>query len=194
MSHFSGQSFPVLAGIQPAGLCRLGATLSLAIRSIRNPDHILHEHLVRPLNVHEKRLKSRHPFVPAARKLLDDLSTLDIRAAQWTNLKWSMDYLDSPSRLHAFVPKVSLRPLGMGLFRSAWVRLNRLRTGVGRFCSSMHKWGLASSPNCECGAVEQTAEHVILTCPTHRAPNGMRGLTVLDDDTRCWLNTITASI
>ena len=27
----------------------------------------------------------------------------------------------------------------------------------------MHKWGLAPTSNCECGAAEQTAEHIILT-------------------------------
>ena len=31
-------------------------------------------------------------------------------------------------------------------------------------------------------------------CPIHRAPHGARGLTILDDETRCWLNNITASI
>ena len=52
----------------------------------------------------------------------------------------------------------------------------------------------APSPNCECGASEQTADHVLTACPLHRAPHGARGLTVLDDETRCWLNNITASI
>ena len=132
--------------------------------------------------------------MPAARKLLHDLSELDIRAAQWTDYKWSTEYLTSTSDLRAFIPKTTTRPMGMGLPRSSWVRLNRLRTGVGCFQSSMHKWGLAPTSNCECGAVEQTADHIILTCPTHRAPTGIHGLTVLDDDTRCWLNAITASI
>ena len=74
------------------------------------------------------------------------------------------------------------------------VKLNRLRTGVGRFHSSMHKWGLAPSSNYECGASEQTADHVLTAYPIHRAPHGARGLTVLDVETRCWLNNITASI
>ena len=37
--------------------------------------------------------------------------------------------------------------------------------------------------SCECGAYEQTADHVLAACPIHRAPHGARGLTVLDDET-----------
>ena len=82
----------------------------------------------------------------------------------------------------------------MGLPRTSWVKLNRLRTGVGRFHSSMCKWGAAHSPNCECGASEQTADHIISTCPLHRAPKGIQGLLVLDDDTRRWLKINAVSI
>jgi len=38
----------------------------------------------------------------------------------------------------------------MTLPRRAWVRLNRLRTGVVRFHSWLYKWGMASSVTCEC--------------------------------------------
>ena len=69
----------------------------------------------------------------------------------------------------------------MGLSQAAWVKLNCLWTGVGQFHLSMHKWGLAPSPNCECGASEQTADHVLTACPIHRAPHGAQGLTVLDE-------------
>ena len=139
------------------------------------------------------RLRSRRPFVPGARNLLDNLARLGIRASEWTNHKWNAEYCENASRLRAFVPETGARPVGMGLPRAAWVKLNRLRTGVGRFHSFMHKWGLASSPNFECGASEQTADHVLTACPIHRAPHGARGLTVLDDETRCWLNDITAA-
>ena len=37
------ENLPVLAGIQPAELRRLGATLSLANCAIHHPDHVLHE-------------------------------------------------------------------------------------------------------------------------------------------------------
>ena len=139
------------------------------------------------------RLRSRRPFVPGARNLLDNLARLGIRASEWTNHKWNAENCENASRLRAFVPGTSVRPVGMGLPRAACFKLNRLRTGVGRFHSSMHKWGLAPSPNCECGASEQTADHVLTMCPIHRAPHGARGLTVLDDETRCCLNNITAS-
>ena len=92
--------------------------------------------------------------------------------------------------LHAFVLGTGARLVGMGLPRAAWVKLNHLRTGVGRFHLSTHKWGLAPSPNCECGTSEQTAYHVVTAFFIHRAPHGARGLTVLDDETRCWLNDI----
>ena len=177
---------PILAGIQPAELRRRGATLSLANRATLNSDHILHEQLVGKQNVHQGRLKSRCPFVLAAQKLLDSLTESDICAAQWMDYVWNMEYLKSASRLHAFIPRASPKPLGMGLPRTSWVKLNRLRTGVRRFHSSMYKWGAAHSPNCECGASEQTADHIISACPLHRAPKGIQGLLVLDDDTRRW--------
>ena len=98
-----------------------------------------------------------------------------------------MEYCENASRLRAFVPGTGARPIGMGLPRVALVKLNRLRTGVGRFHSSMHKGGLAPSPNCECGASEQTADHVLTACPINWAPHGARGLAVLDHETRCWV-------
>ena len=140
------------------------------------------------------RLRSRHPFVSGARNRLDNIARLGIRGSKRTNHKWKTEYCEGASRLRAFVLGTGARPVGMGLPRAAWVKLNRLRTGVGRFHSSMHKWGLAPSPNCECGASEQTADHVLTAFPIHWAPHGARGLTVLDDETRCWLNDITASI
>ena len=185
---------PILSGIQPAYLRRLGATLSLAYRGSLDPDRILYSLLKGFSDTRQVRLRSRHPFVPAARNLLDNLARLGIRASEWTNQKWKTEYCGNASRLGAFVPETGARPVGMGLPRAAWVKLNRLRTGVGRFHLSMHKWGLAPSPNCECGASEQTADHVLVACPMHGAPHGARGLTVLDDETRCWLNDTTASI
>ena len=176
---------PALSAFQPAELRRLGATLSLAHRESLDPDHILYSLLSGSSDTGHVRLRSRRPFVLAARNVLDNFARLGIRASEWTNHKWKMEYCETVSRLRAFVLETGARPVGMGLPRAAWVKLNRLRTGVGRFHSSMHKWGLAPSPNCECGAFEQTADHVLTACPIYRAPHGARGLTVLDDETQC---------
>ena len=167
----------------------MGASLSLANRGFLDPDL-----LSGSSDARQVRLRSRHPFVSATRNLLDNLARLGIRASEWKNYKWKTEYCENASRLRVFVPGTGARPVGISLPRAAWVKLNRLRTGIGRFHSSMHKWGLAHSPNYKCGAPEQTVEHVLTAFPIHRAPHGARGLTVLDDETRCWLNNITASI
>ena len=185
---------PILSGIQPAELRRMRVTLSLAHRGSLDPDHILYGLLSGSSDTRQVRLRSRRPFVPAARNLLDNLARLGICASEWTNHKWKTEYCENACRLHDFVPWTGARPVGMGLPRAAWVKLNCLQTGVGQFDSSMYKWGLAPSPNCECGAPEQTADHILTACTLHRASHGTRGLTVLDDETRCWLNDITASI
>ena len=97
---------------------------------------------------------------------------------------------DNPTRLRTLIPDTGTHLPGMTLPRRAWVRINRLRTGVGRFRSCLYKWGMASSAACECGAEEQTVDHVVLQCPIHRPPHGLHGLTVLDDETTEWmLNT-----
>ena len=185
---------PILSGIQPAELCRLGATLSLAHHGSLDPDHILYGLLSGSSDTRQVRLRSRCSFVPGVRNLLDNLARLCIRPSEWTNHKWKTEYCENASRLRAFVPETSARPVGMGLPQVAWVKLNRLWTGVGRFHSSMHKWGLTPSSNCECGTSEQIADHVLTACPIHQAPHGAQGLTVLDDETRCWLNNTIASI
>ena len=124
---------PVLASIQPVEFRRLGATLSLAYRGSLDLGHILYELLAGSTHGYRERLKSRRPFVPGARKLLQDLTELDIYLAQWTDFKWSTEYSECSSDLRAFILRTSTRPMGMGLLRTSWVRLNRLRTGVGCF-------------------------------------------------------------
>ena len=78
-------------------------------------------------------------------------------------------------------------PRGMTLPRTAWFWLNRFRIGVGRFRSCLHKWGMASSVACECGAKGQTVDHVVRECAIHLPPHGLYRLTVLDDETFEWL-------
>ena len=165
-------NLPDLSGVQPAELRGKEATFSLANRSSLDPGNILHGQLAELQAVSKERLKSRRPSVPAARKQLHNLSELGTCAAQRTNLTRDIEYFKSMSALGVYVSQVSTRLIGMSLTRTALVTLNRLHTGVGRFGSSMYKWGLASSAKCECGASEQTADHIILTCPGTSRNNG----------------------
>ena len=96
---------PILSSIQPAELRRLKATLSLARRDTLDLYHTLHGQLAGLQNFPRNRLKSRSPFVLAARKLLNDLSKLDIRAAQHTKYRWSAVYSKCISVLHVLIPK-----------------------------------------------------------------------------------------
>ena len=113
---------PVLSDIQPAELRPMGATLSLAYRGSLDPDHILYDLLSGSSDTRQVRLRSRHPFVPAARSLLDNLARLGIRAFERTNHICKTEYCEGASILRAFVPGTGARPVGMGLHRAAWVK------------------------------------------------------------------------
>ena len=109
---------PVLSGIQPVELRGMGATLSLAYRGSLDPDHILYGLLSGSSDTLQERLRSRRPFVSAARNLLTTLPDLAsaLRNGQITNGTRSTE---KSSRLRAFVPRTVARPVGMGLPRAA---------------------------------------------------------------------------
>ena len=90
-----------LAGIQPAEFRREGATLSLARRALE-PNHLLHSKVSAPLVEHPHRLKSRHPFVPAAGRLLHEANEHDISAASWANYEWSAKIANQSKKILHF--------------------------------------------------------------------------------------------
>ena len=63
--------------------------------------------------------------------------------------------MDTPSR----------KPIGHDLTRHSLVRLNRIRTGYGRFNYNMNLMGLSPSASCEYGTANQTAPHIASECP-----------------------------
>ena len=183
---------PVLSCIQPPELRRIGATLSLAHRGSLDPDHILYGFLSGSSDTRQLRLRS-------------DARLCQLRGIFWTTLPNLAFALLNGQITNGTRSTVKMLPGSVllcprpvpGLL--GWGYLEQLglsSTACGLMLGDlyMHKWGLAPSPNCKCGASEQTADHVLTTCPIHRAPHGARGLTVLDDETRCWLNDTTASI
>ena len=112
----------------------------------------------------------------------------------WTRARWAESWASTTTRLHKYMPTPSNSGQGVGLSRRAWTRLNRLRTGVGRFGANMLRWGLSTSDCCECGA-EQTAEHITSgRCPIYRSPEGIHGLIELDVMTRTWLENCALDV
>jgi len=106
-------NLPIIAGIQPAELCRSGATLSLGCRATE-PGHLLHSVLIRPLSAVVRRLKSRHSFVPAAEQLISFADNNNICAAQWADHQWNTEWVDNP-RHRSLIPDTGTRPPGMTL-------------------------------------------------------------------------------
>ena len=102
-SHSNGLTH-TLKYIHPAELCRLGATLSLAHRRFLDPDHTLYGVLNGSSDARQEKLRSRRPFVPAARNLSNNLAELGIRASEWTNHKWNAKYSGNTSRLRVLSP------------------------------------------------------------------------------------------
>ena len=99
---------------------------------------------------------------------------------QQTKLTGLKHWASTTMRLHKFMPTPSNSGQGVCLSRRAWTRLNRLRTGVGRFGAKMLRCGLTSSDTCICGA-EQTADHITSgRCPLYHPSEGMNGLIELD--------------
>ena len=93
----------------------MGATLSLAHHGSMDPDHILYGLLSKSSDACQVRLRSKHPFLPAARNFLDNLTRLGICTSEWTNHKWKAKYCENASRLRVFMYGTGARPIGVGL-------------------------------------------------------------------------------
>jgi len=68
-----------------------------------------------------------------------------------------------PAALPSFIPAFGPQRPGCDLPRNAWVQLNRLRTGGGRYAANMNLMGLCGSDLCACGKV-QTAHPILHDC------------------------------
>ena len=149
-----------------------------------DPDHLLHHTITREET--QPRLKSRRPFASSGKDLLSTAPPNETKV-HWIARMWSAGWQPSTSRLREYIVSPSMCCPGCDLLRQAWVKLNRLRTGVGRFNADMWRWGLSKSSACDCGADQQTANHIITECPLHRPPNDLHSVIDVDAATREWL-------
>ena len=112
----------------------------------------------------------------------------------WIAATWKQEWEASgPTRVHRYVSDPGEGVKEEDLSRKQWTTLNRLRTGVGRYKASMKKWGLTDSAACECGEPEQTADHIINSCPIHRPPSE-DGIFEVGPLTRAWLQQTELTI
>ena len=141
---------PFLSGIQPPYARRDNNCRRLYQKADR-ANHLLHDILYEEKA--PSRLRSRRPLRPH----MEHLETV-------TNTTPTV-----PDRLQPYIEAWSSHPPGYNLHRKAWVQLNRLRSGTGRFAASMKKWGIADSDVCPCGHI-QTHEHVLNECAVTGPP------------------------
>ena len=86
----------------------------------------------------------------------------------------------------------TIRLPGFNLCRSTWSILNRFRTGQGRCAANLYKWHMASTDECQCGAV-QTMNHIVESCPLTRFTDDgdLSRLHSVDDCAITWLQNVT---
>ena len=177
---------PVLSGIAPPALRREHHTSRLIKKAQQDDQHLLHARIPQQ-NPGRQRLRSRRPFKRHAASLVD--SEFNLKE------KWNYDWQETAKPVQLTMAPGTKIPPGAELPRKEWVTLNRLRCGVGRFAANMHRWGLKPSAACQCGALEQTAHHIIFECPDLAPPGDIAvDLANPSNETVAWIQTLCDKI
>ena len=179
---------PVVSGIMPPDIRRNKQCLALSRRAEADDQHALHN-IVTASTPGRKRLQSRHPFSEHAKQLTSDAHGKTNRA--WVEGTWETRSDTTRCRLRTFIQTPSDKSIGHDLARYSLVRLDCIRTGYGRFNANMNQMGLSPPASCECGATDQTAQHIASECPLHRCKGD---LVVLDIAARNWLHDLQCDV
>ena len=110
---------------------------------------------------------------------------------KWAETTWHARWQAISTRLQTYISTPNKHPPGHDLHRHCWVRLNRLRTGHGRFGHMVLKMGLREDAACSCGEAKQTAEHVINFCPDTKCYGDVLALDKAATD---WLHKLNIDV
>ena len=78
--------------------------------------------------------------------------------------------------------------------RTAWLHFNQLLSGHTRLAADMHRYGIVTSPVCDCGAPLQTPELMIKCCLGRFLEGGLHRIVSLDDDAIVWLGGLNVDV
>ena len=150
--HLRPTPLPILyktAGIAPPEIRRQIQASTEKYKQENDTRHPLFNH-----SYPRARLKSRKSF-RVVESIQPDHSA-NHRITKWK--EW-----DSSPNLTVPPPREQLAP-GTELQRKDWVTLNRARAKLGKTASTLHKWNLKPSGECQCGHLNQTMDHILSEC------------------------------
>lgn len=149
------QWLPVLSHITPPDLRRKDALLREFNKIMNNPELPIHDD-IRDANI--SRLRSRKP------------PTRDATNLRNCNYQTSAEWQKRLNDIHCpTMPSVKKTPPpGFNLPRGLWSTLNRIRTNHGNCAAFHYKWNRIPTPECDCGATQQTIQHITNECRTRK--------------------------
>lgn len=171
---------PALSNIAPPYIRRRKALRSIFTKVMDNNEIPLHNDVQLSIT---HRLKSRKPSVNTAKEM--HTSGYD------PGMEWKRLWLDAniSSPLFNFDQHKS-NTKEFFLPRKVWSNLNRLRTRHGKCNDLLFKWRFTSDPSCECGARNQTTDHLLWDCPIYKYTGDTEDIIRLTDDAIEWLKTL----
>lgn len=177
------QWLPVLSNIAPPHIRRQKNLVHLWLRMQKNQALPVHEDA---LQLVTSRLISRKPAWQTAVKLASsDFNANNIWYEEWITAT-------PPGIVKVKDPRMKLA--GFNLPRFTWSKLNRIRCGLGRSASTLHKWGWKDSPDCDCAPIPQTLEHVVLECPIRAFPGSLEDLNAATPEALDWIINLDVNI
>ncbi|KAG5861564.1 hypothetical protein JTB14_035901 [Gonioctena quinquepunctata] len=175
---------PVLSNITPPDIRRTAALIREYKKIMANADLPIHTDIPYLAGQYH-RLKSRHPAIRSALESNENFHATNKWITIWAETAGDhYIQLDDPTQCFN----------RSDLPRRLWSKLNRVRTDCGKCADSLHKWGRAESPQCDCGSPRQTIRHIISECPNRSYDHDLEDFMKATPDAIEWLRNLDVVI